>query len=116
MVFRISMRRARVKAVHVLRCVIYSGDIALLAGAAALAAALPWMGSVLFSTGAVRCGLIDTVLAWIGTVYVAIFFYRLAIAYRRYLKFDWPVATVLASQVIVFLVMCATMARLGMWL
>ena len=34
MVFRISMRRARVKSVHVLRCVLYSADGVIWAGMA----------------------------------------------------------------------------------
>jgi hypothetical protein len=132
MIFRISMRRARVRSVHVLRCVIYSFDSILWAGAI-LVAAIPLAALLLgwgqpasvfvgpmFSNGIrpyqpgaggyIRyynyytssetlleaAHLILAALLALGT-------FRLIFAYRRYLQFHRPRATVLASQLILLL-------------
>ena len=117
LVFQISMRRARVRPAHVLRCVLYSWD------------AVFWIG-LLFAGGvATRYVLLTTflpTLAWpgmlasilpappeaggdvlvvCGAVLTVVAAYRLVVAFREYLRFDRPVATVLSSQVIVLLSM-----------
>lgn len=121
LVFRISMRRARIKSIHVVRCIAYSFD------------ALFWPGvlwlAVLISLAIASPNHVETLLSgdfrwrrflWNGSLelYCAICFlyaalavalilsaYRLATAYRLYLRFDHPLATVLVSQLIVLLLM-----------
>ena len=103
MVFRLSMRQAMISPAHVLRATVYGCDFGL-------AMALPvfvfvpidviWVrhidGSPL-AYFALFCGLIATV--------------RLTFAYARYLRFHLPLATVLASQVVVVLSVLTALAR-----
>lgn len=102
MVFRISMRRAKVKPAHVLRCVIYSYD------------ALFWLGALSLLLGPVAAGLMllpvptlkVAVPVAVGLMYFAALLYmayRLTVAYRIYLQFHRPAATVAAAQIIVAL-------------
>jgi hypothetical protein len=111
MIFRISMRRARIKPVHVLRCVVYSFDVVLWFGCA-------WL---LISAGYA----VETFLhaeQWWPWMYPAILFlqagwplfiiYDLIVAYRLYLRFDHPIATVLASQLIVGLLTMVVLLQL----
>lgn len=103
-IFSASMRKARVRKTHVLRCIIYSADIA--AWAAILALTLTLTG---FAAGAVLgYRWIASYLPWFSVgsllLFVAIgFWYRLGTAYRTYLKFDHPFLTIVSSQIIVFL-------------
>jgi hypothetical protein len=100
MIFRASMRRAKVLPGHVRRCVLYSFDAVLWGGLAVAAmqavAMLQW----------VRGGPHEMRHAWVVfalPVLWAVVTYRLGRAYGRYLQFDRPWATVIASQVIVAL-------------
>lgn len=99
MIFQQSMRRAQVKSSHVLRCVIYSGDLIfwysllaagafLIFGPAQLAGPIRDLVSLL-SFGALLTSMIIAV--------------RMSIAYRRYLKFDHAFATILAAQIVLVL-------------
>jgi len=99
MIFRRSMRRAAVKPVHVLRCVIYGFDFVSLLTIAALI--LPpeihyfrWNA---FAGTVVGMGLVLLPIGW----------FRLGCAYRYYLRFPHAFATALASQVITFLIVLA---------
>ncbi|HSV16235.1 MAG TPA: hypothetical protein VLI90_18375 [Tepidisphaeraceae bacterium] len=99
MIFRDSMRLANVKRMHVIRCVVYSFDcIAIVA-----IASLLWRPSLqtLVSN--------DTFDMSIGPMLMLfpLAWYRLGSAYSRYLRFDRPYATALASQVITFLAIAA---------
>ena len=101
MIFRFSMRRARVKPVHVLRCVLYSAD-GVLWGAlflALIAAASSIGGEIENPTSTER---ILYALAVCGSA--VLIFVRICVAYDRYLRFDHPWLTVLASQAIVAMV------------
>ena len=100
LVFRWSMRSAKVKTAHVLRCVIYSFDIGI------------WIGlTVLVATGAVFVATSSAVLILPLQPGLAVLcllmgghaVYRLWTAYRKYLKFSHPFLTILASQAMVFL-------------
>jgi hypothetical protein len=127
MIFRISMRRARIKSIHVRRSIIYCFDAAIWASLLALlifplrewlwSASLPYnswssfggyvlsrppLSSARFFSGAPSDFYMHCANSLAG-VAVAVGAWRLTIAYRRYLRFDWPVATVLASQVILLL-------------
>ena len=102
MVFQASMRRARVRPGHVLRCVIYAGDVfiwwGLLLVLRALADWISMTRDYWDDTQAVQ----QTTGAFLFMAIPAV--YRLGVAYRRYLRFDRPWLTVLASQVVVFLI------------
>jgi len=104
-IFRISMRRARIRPVHVLRCIIYSFDTIL--PWALLSAAAVAIEPFLFPPPPFMAGTPTQLSPWIllaWLFFAAIAGYRLAIAYARYLRFDHPGATIAASQVIVLLV------------
>jgi hypothetical protein len=100
LVFQVSLRRARLRPTHVLRCVLYSGDVAFwLALLVALVAAYMWAGSTWPPPTPFG-------VAWplVPAAVVLLVNYRLLTAYRRYLRFDHAAATVAASQVMVGLV------------
>jgi hypothetical protein len=99
MVFRASMRRAKVKPRHVLRCTIYACDwTAWLGGAALVVFTTPfaeqWL-PIFYPRAAVP------ILA--AALFAAYTTYRLGSAYSLYLAFDRPYATALASQLITLL-------------
>ena len=99
LVFQASLRRARLRTTHVLRCVLYSADVVVwCAAAVAVIALFAWVGR----TGTARSPLGDD---WVlAPLAVGLWLsYRLFVAYRLYLRFDHALATVLASQVIVAL-------------
>jgi hypothetical protein len=96
MIFRWSMRRARVRTVHVLRCVVYGFDwgfwfvpILLLLLTADFAEDVVGLRPAT-SVPMLAC----VAIAAYGT-------YRIGSAYARYLRFDHPYLTALASQLIV---------------
>jgi hypothetical protein len=99
LIFRVSMRRARVKVVHVLRCVVYSFDVLLWVTLAAMLMDLlevvpdPYQILQVLRNG----------VEWVWLAIVVLVIYRLIMAYRLYLRFDHPAATVLATQVICLL-------------
>ena len=134
LVFRISMRRARIKPVHVLRCVLYSFDaigwVALAVGVAVVhRALLTWPDwpqrsalSARFMPHApiptampysYRADMVPDTLFWVGAAALVFMSYRLTSAFRHYLKFDHPVATILASQIIVTLAVVVASVRLA---
>jgi hypothetical protein len=104
MVFQVSMRRARVRTAHVVRCVVYSGDV------------LVWAGLGLLGGGAL--GVLSTYRYFggarpiIGCVLPAALFaaYRLGVAYRRYLRFEHAWSTAITSQIIFVLAFTTVLA------
>ena len=99
------MRVARVKRGHVVRCLVYSFDIGAWIGIVSGVAALLsiWiLPRVLHALTPYRLLLAS------GAAIVLVVL-RLCIAYRNYLRFDHPFWTVLSSQVIVFLLLAATL-------
>jgi hypothetical protein len=108
LIFAQTMRRSRVRPIHALRCTIYAGGVAvwsallLLAGVLALwlftAGTGTTMMRIVQGDGGVYVLFLLAALSWAWMTYA------LAVAYRRYMQFHRPVATVLASQVIVGLV------------
>ena len=125
LVFQFSMRRARVRTVHVLRCVLYGFDAVLWAGLI-VAGAVAWQ---LYSGGAtppawgrqprLLSGLLGAytldpvarAALCAGVVLLPFMVYRTIVAYRTYLRFHRPAATVLASQIIVLLVVAVAFVR-----
>ena len=101
LVFRWSMRQARIKAVHVARCVVYNSDVTIwwtLAMSGTTLTTFLVTQSAALSTGTlIALALLCTVLYMLST-------YRLWMAYRKYLRFPHPFLTILASQVMVLLV------------
>ena len=99
MIFRASMRRAKVKPVHVLRCTLYCCDagvvlvpLAAMAGARTAYLFVPALGGA---------GIDHRMLA--ALLFAGYTAYRLSAAYSLYMRFDRPAATALASQGIVLL-------------
>jgi hypothetical protein len=122
--FRMSLRQARVRPGHLLRCVTYSADLAIPAAILLLVGSwlITWWtpggwGNVSLQSLFMSLGLLD----WFGwfvyqnqmpsplagmTLLVLLWFaVRLCIAYRRYLAFPHAIATVISSQVILWLVL-----------
>ena len=100
LVFQVSLRRARLRTTHVLRCVLYSGDACLW-----LALPLGFLGFTAWAaSGWPPRAFFPSVTAAVPWVVLPWLTYRLFAAYRHYLRFDHALATVLASQVIVLLV------------
>lgn len=102
MIFHQSMAAARVRPIHVARCVVYSADVLVWAGLGLL---VLLAADVAFN-GAARAGFesaSSTVarLLWLATFLIAA--WRLAVAYRLYLRMDRPFLTILAAQIIVAL-------------
>ena len=119
LLFRISMRRARIRVAHVLRCVLYSFDVVLWLGLATALAlgvrVLAWYGLAPPYTDPppapiprdhpfeYRSDVVPDTLFWAGLLLLPLALYRLASAFRHYLRFDHPVATVLVAQAIAVL-------------
>ena len=130
--FRFSMRRARVRPVHVTRCVVYSCDatlwvgvvVALAVGVKALAwrRLLPWQWRYpgnLVPVAPVPADhvfnyqpdVVTDALFWSGCLFVILMSFRLAVAFRRYLRFDHPAATVIAAQAVAGLLLAVALVR-----
>ena len=103
LVFRISMRRARIRPVHVVRCVVYSFDAGLWATLLVLAAALVGMPTMMLMGTRRPAMLVEGATVSVPYVLFGVIFYRLTAAYKHYLRFDRPFLTILASQVIAWL-------------
>jgi hypothetical protein len=99
LVFQVSLRRAKLRGWHVLRCALYAGDLTL------------WCGLLL----GLQVGIAISIGSWpprefgwlaplLAAVVLSLLVYRLWTAYRLYLRFDHALATVLASQAMVLLV------------
>jgi len=108
LIFRTTMRRARIKSGHVLRCVIYSSDVGIVMGipvAFALAAMNPYYYISQFGTWIWAWSLSRNLAIPLTILSLVLFTgYRLSIAYRDYLRFPKPISTVVASQVMVILI------------
>ncbi len=98
LVFRLSMRQAKISPGHVVRVAVYGCDFGYLV-AAAVGVAVP---VELYPRGWRRAP--DGVsLAYLALFCGGVATVRLSVAYARYLRFHRPVLTVLASQVMVVL-------------
>jgi hypothetical protein len=99
LIFQQSMHRAKIRPAHVMRCAIYACDgfwlIVLIVWG--LQAAPSWPSRLLFWF---HLTLTDLLIP-LALLYPAWCIWRLRTAYRRYLQFPHPLATVLASQIIV---------------
>ena len=109
LIFQASMRRAKVDPAHVLRAAVYGCDfgLLLLAVVAAFPVLLVWSDETgrwvdwVLPPVAYKPGTPTVAVAVVACAAVAC--YRLTVAYARYLRFDRPLLTVLASQAIAVL-------------
>jgi hypothetical protein len=92
------MRRARIRPAQVLRCAVYSFDPA----AVALLLIALWSATTA-AGGPLRLYPPVNLLMWEESVICLLAGHRLAAAYRHYLTFSHALATVAATQLIVFL-------------
>jgi hypothetical protein len=102
LIFRASLRQARIRRGHVVRCLVYSMPVGVFLGVTlTLGMLLPSLQSpaylMVYLTG------INPDYVYGTAAMLALLGYRLAVAYREYLRFDRPYLTVLASQLIVWL-------------
>jgi hypothetical protein len=101
LIFQASMRRAKVRTVHVLRTVLYTAGATVWLGLALLLA--PVVSFVFAGVPAYdKDWLIFTCMLLMLAI-AGLFTYHLTVAYRRYLQFDHAAATVIAAQFIVAL-------------
>jgi hypothetical protein len=109
MIFQISMRRAGIRKIHVVRCVVYCSDIIVWTGLMTLfvaGAALAYdYRTTTLGGGPFYEAMTD--YAWVLILMWPIMAYRLYIAYKKYLAFDMPLATIIASQIMTGLVVLA---------
>ena len=118
LVFRISMRRARIRPVHVARCVVYSFDATFWAGATLFVTAATTLLLELLETDYGPFITFDYAPSWLSFLTLLLVLhvpYRLCAAYRLYLRFDHPVLTVLASQLIAALVLFNVVMHRATW-
>lgn len=112
LIFQQSMGRAKVKAHHVLRCAIYSGDGILWAGVLGSGAVAYWFARGSGWPGWGGWGFhaateLEAAFFAIACLVLLLNFAGLVYAYRNYLKFDHVYATVIAEQVVVLLAVLA---------
>jgi hypothetical protein len=107
-VFRDTLRQARIKSIHVLRCAIYSADIGLIL-VLGMIPLIHWRRELsdvgvlthwLFAYTLLEPVVLCAVLLWI-----ALLTYRLTTAYRTYLGFRHALLVTLWSQIIFFILL-----------
>ena len=108
MVLQISMRRARLKPIHLARCVLYSCDVSAWAALFIVACIATTLAPFLFDPAAqtFRFGRPDFVLGhalgWIGLT-ITWSTWRLRTACKYYLRFNWPTVIAVLMHVVVLL-------------
>jgi hypothetical protein len=112
LIFRASMRQARIRTGHMLRCVVYTATPLVFFALYQFAAPF-----IVFFIG--RAGWRYTRFGYLDDLdlFFVLFFLFLAIrlmfAYRLYLRFHFAIATIIASQIIVALVLIEINLILG---
>ena len=106
MVFQVSMRRVRLRPIHVLRCVVYASDVVIWLALAMLIA----IGLEMYRESAIAIRPYGWAPANVFLVRATPFALlllatRVAFAYRLYLRFRHAIAVAIASQVIVWLIL-----------
>lgn len=109
LVFRSTMRQAKIHLGHVLRCCIYSADVGVFLGVVLLLISPLTQGGysprVLLRELTSWAQVLDPVAVLAFEILMLALLYRLWVAYRKYLAFPHALATVIASQVIVWLIL-----------
>jgi hypothetical protein len=103
MIFRASMRQARIKPIHILRCVLYTGDSVMWAAFAA--AVIVWLaaGRTVVTQNDLPASLWLSFIGVIGLAFPLFSLVKLRAACLYYLRFRHAWATVAASQIILIL-------------
>lgn len=106
-IFQVSMRKAKVKAVHVIRCVVYSLDhwLTTLVWIAVLSTVFVIGMIDQFSPTYYPLPDPDEVALACAAGLILLYTYRLGVAYRRYLRFDHAMAVAISAQLITLLSM-----------
>jgi|CXWL01.1.fsa_nt_gi hypothetical protein len=111
LVFQISMRRARIRTVHVLRSIVYSYDVVFAWPLmAVVGAALTFLTNSRSSLELLGITLVPLLL-----VAVMLVLYKQYYALKCYLNFDKPLATLLASQFIGILLWANIAIPINLW-
>lgn len=103
MIFRTSMRQAKINTLHVARCVAYSSTALVIVSLLALLS----LFALMFWTSAFRSSnpnwiyFVDENSSSLAMGILLLLTYRLGVAYEKYLRFEQPYLTAMASQVIV---------------
>jgi hypothetical protein len=112
MIFRVSMRRARVKTEHVLRTVLYSGDAFM--WPVLIWTALLWVTTALMGLGFVNSGWTPGApLAFVLAILCLLPAIKLWAGYQKYLRFRHALGTIVASQIILILAVTALIVNIA---
>jgi len=113
-VFRASMRRAKVRTDHVLRCVVYSFDVGVWFALLSLAATAFAIVKAFFTMSSWPASDGEAAVRGIGFVGISMLVvtWRMTQAYKRYMGFDHALATIVAAQVITMLLV---LNWIGFW-
>jgi hypothetical protein len=99
LIFQASMRKARVRQTHVLRCAVYCGDVVLPFGLLiAVAVAINFFVTDYYDVGTAR-GYSVLILFALPLLMT----WRLRQAYRHYMRFDHALATAFVTQLMILL-------------
>ena len=114
-ILQVSLSRARMRQIHLVRCVIYCADAFLWSQLLVAAAMLLFLLKTLTSTRIGQRGwwndeewILGT-FAWAIAAMLPVFWYRLIIAFKRYLHFSHPISTILLTQFMVLLAVLLTL-------
>jgi hypothetical protein len=107
---QVSLYNARMRQIHLVRCIGYCADIFLWGNLTAGGILLMMIANTIVFKGAsgMRAWWNDdqfiiAACAWIVAVACFVFCYRLIIAFKKYLHFAHPISTILLTQFAVFL-------------
>jgi hypothetical protein len=108
MIFQVSMRRGRLKPIHLARSVLYSFDPSAWAALLVVACLATTVAPFLFIPSIQTLSRVNpdyVIRQTFGWICVAVVWsaWRLRMACKCYLRFTWPTATVLATQAITFM-------------
>ena len=104
-VFQISMRKAKVKSIHVLRCVVYALDHWVTTAVWTLALSCIFIFGVvdMFTQTYLPIPGPPEITLMCAACVVMLHTYRLGVAYRRYLRFDHAMPVAISAQLITLL-------------
>ena len=116
MIFQISLRRAHLRRVHLVRCIVYCADVIVWGNLLLIALAAGYVLRALLTAPAPRgdpVHLYAVAAALLAIAMLPIFIYRMIVALKEYLRFDRPISTIVATQIIVLLLTASVLVNLG---
>jgi hypothetical protein len=102
-ILRVSMRRAKVRHVHIARCVVYNSDILIWFASAILLTVAIDISSSGPTAAAFNSSKVLSLLVPAWPAMFILLVWRMIAAYRKYLRFPHAIATVLLTQILVAL-------------